>query len=197
MDPPHLHILTMWIHHISTFWQVCPFCWWENFSKITLQTYKKLINYAISINMMILVDMSYCSTNTKRRRMDLSARQKNTSCNDDMIKPASKKSTKYQMSYGQIRYLMKRLSTALDSKLKQGRPPKYCRMCHRELRKVIGSQLERRPLENKYMKGRNITEQRCDKRKNFSSAKESSKTRKCSPLSSVAAKEVHANNKTE
>ena len=57
--------------------------------------------------MMVLVDMSYCSTNTKRRRMDLSARQKNTSCNDDMIKPASKKSTKYQMSYGQIRYLMK------------------------------------------------------------------------------------------
>ena len=147
--------------------------------------------------MMILVDMSYCSTNTKRRRMDLSARQKNTSCNDDMIKPASKKSIKYQMSYGQIRYLMKRLRTALDSKLKQGRPPKYCRMCHRELRQLIGSQLERRPLENKYMKGRNITEQRCDKRKNFSSAKESSKTRKCSPLSSVAAKEVHANNKTE
>ena len=141
--------------------------------------------------MMILVDMSYCSTNTKRRRMDLSARQKNTSCNDDMIKSASKKSTKYQMSYGQIRYLMKRLSTALDSKLKQGRPPKYCRMCHRELRKLIGSQLERRPLENKYMKGRNITEQRCDKRKNFSSAKESSKTRKCSPLSSVAAKKKY------
>ena len=83
--------------------------------------------------MMVLVDMSYRSTNTKRRRMDLSARQKNASCNDDMIKPASKKSTKYQMSYGQIRNLMKRLSTALDSKLKQGRPPKYCRMCHRVL----------------------------------------------------------------
>ena len=147
--------------------------------------------------MMVLVDMSYCSTNTKRRKMDLSARQKNTSCNDDMIKPSSKKSTKYQMSYGQIRYLMKRLSTALDSELKQGRPPKYCRMCHRELRKLIGSQLERGPLENKYMKGRNITEQRCDKRKNFSSTKESSKTRKCRPLSSVAAKEVHANYKTE
>ena len=129
--------------------------------------------------------------------MDLSVRQKNTSCNDDIIKPASKKSTKHQMGYAQIRYMMKRLSTALDSKLKQGRPPKYCRMCHRELRKLIGSQLERRPLENKYMKGRNITEQKCDKRKNFSSAKENSKTRKCNPLSSVAAKEVHANNTTE
>ena len=129
--------------------------------------------------------------------MDLSARQKNTSCNDDMITPASKRSTKYQMSYGQIRYLMKRLSTALDSKLKQGRPPKYCRMCHRELRKLIGSQLERRPLEKKNMKGRNITEQRCDKRNNISSAKDNGKTRKCSPLSSVAAKEVHINNKTE
>ena len=65
----------------------------------------------------------------------------------------------------------------LDSKLKQGRPPKYCRMCHRELRKLIGNQLERRPLEKKYMKGRNITEQRCDKRNNISSAKESSKAK--------------------
>ena len=159
--------------------------------------YKKLIHFAIRINMMVLVDTSYCSSNTKRRRMDLSARQKNTSCNDDMITPASNRLTKYQMSYGQIRYLMKRLSTALDSKLKQGRPPKYCRMCHRELRNLIGSQLERRPLEKIYMKGRNITEQRCDKRMNFSFAKENSKARKCSPLSSVAAKEVHANNKTE
>ena len=75
--------------------------------------------------MMVLVDTSYCSLNTKRRRMDLSAaRQKNTSCSDDMITPASKRSTKYQIGYGQIRYLMKRLSTALDSKLKQGRQQK-------------------------------------------------------------------------
>ena len=147
--------------------------------------------------MMVLVDMSYCSSNTKRRSMDLSARQKNTSCNDDMITPASKRSTKYQMSYGQIQYLMNRLSTALDSRLKQGRLPKYCRMCHRELRKLIGSQLERRPLEKKYMKGRNTREQSCDKRNDFSASKENSKTRKCSPFSSVAAKEVHANNKPE
>ena len=117
--------------------------------------------------MTVLVDTSYCSSNTTRRRMDLSARQKNTSCNDDMKTPASKRSTKYHMSYGQIRYLMKRLSTALDSKLKQGRPPKYCRMCHRELRKLIGNQLERMPLEKKYMKGRNIMEQRCDKKRIF------------------------------
>ena len=129
--------------------------------------------------------------------MDLSARQKNTSCNDDMKTPASKRSTKYHMSNGQIQYLMKRLSTALDSRLKQGRPPKYCRMCHRELRKLIGSQLERRSLEKKYIKGRNTRDQRCDKRKDFSAAKENSITRKCSPLSSVAAKKVHANNKTE
>ena len=101
------------------------------------------------------------------------------------------------MSYGQIRYLMKRLSTALDSKLKQGRPPKYCRMCHRELRKLIRSQLERGPSEKKYMKGINTREQRFDKRKDFSSAKENGKTKKCSPPSSVVAKEVHANNKTE
>ena len=51
---------------------------------------------------MVLVDTSYCYSNTKRRRMDLSARQKNTSCNDNMITPASKRSTEYQMNYGQI-----------------------------------------------------------------------------------------------
>ena len=78
--------------------------------------------------------------------MDISARQKNTSCNDDMKTPASKRSTKYYMSYAQIRYLMKRLSTALDSKLKQGRPPKYCRMCHRELRKLTGNQLKKNAI---------------------------------------------------
>ena len=87
--------------------------------------------------------------------MNISAIQKNTSCNDNMITPASKSSAQYHMSYAQIRYLMKRLSTALDSKLKQGRPPKYCRMCLRELCKLKGSELERRPLEKKYMKGRN------------------------------------------
>ena len=68
------------------------------------------------------------------RRMDLSARQQNTRCIDDLITPASKRSTKYQN-------LMKKLSTALNSRLKQGRPPKYYRMCHRELRKLIGRQL--------------------------------------------------------
>ena len=30
-----------------------------NFSKITFQTYKKLSNFAISINMMVLVDTSF------------------------------------------------------------------------------------------------------------------------------------------
>ena len=127
---------------------------------------------------MALVDTSYCSSNIKRRRMDLSARQKNTSCNDDMITPASNRLTKYQMSYGQIRYLMKRLSTSLDCKLKPGRPPKYCRMCHRELRKLIGSQLARRSLDKKYMKGRNITEQRCDKRKIFFFCKREQQSKK-------------------
>ena len=52
-------------------------------------------------------------------------------------------------------------------------------------------------LEKKCMKVRNIMEQRCDKRKNLSSAKENSKTRKCSPLSSVATKEVQANSKEQ
>ena len=82
---------------------------------------------------------------------------------------------------------MKRLSTALDSKLKQGTPPKYRRMCQRELRKLIGRQLEIDSLEKKNVKAWNITQQMCGKRNNFPSAKENSKTNKCSPLSNVVA----------
>ena len=41
------------------------------------------------------------------------------------------------------------------------------------------------------MRGGNITEQRCDKRKSCPSAKENSKARKCSPLSSATAKEMY------
>ena len=92
------------------------------------------------------------------------------------------------MSYGPIRYLIKKkLSTALYSKLNQGKPPKYCRMCQSELRKPMGRQLEKGSLEKKYMKGRCITEQKCDKRKINSCTKKNSQKRKCSPLSCVAA----------
>ena len=87
-----------------------------DFRKSGFFQYKKLIYFAIGINRVGLIDNPYCSLNTKRRRMDISARQKNTSCNDDMKTPASKRSTKYYMSYAQIRYLMKRLSTVLDRK---------------------------------------------------------------------------------
>ena len=163
------------------------------FSKSGFFQYKKLIYFAIGINRVGLIDSPYCSLNTERRRMDISAIKKNTSCSDDMITPASKR---YYISYAQIRYPMKRLSAALDSKLKQGRPPKYCRMCHRELCKLIGRQLEREPLEKKYVKGRNKTEQRCDKRKNFSSAKENRKQENA-VLSQVLQQTIHAKNKTE
>ena len=43
--------------------------------------------------MVVLIDIQHCSMNAKGSRMDLPARQKNTSCNDDMITPASKRST--------------------------------------------------------------------------------------------------------
>ena len=53
------------------------------------------------------------------------------------------------------------------------------------------------PLEKKQMKGRNTREQRFDKRKDFSAAKENSKTKNAVLCISGAAKEVHANNKTD
>ena len=64
-------------------------------------------------------------------------------------------------------------------------------------RKLIGRQLERESLEKKYVKGRNITERIYNNRRIFFSSKENSKTIKQSPPSSVAAKEVRADNKTE
>ena len=88
--------------------------------------------------------------------MDLSARQKITSCNDDMKTPASKRSTKYHMSYGQIRYLMKRLSTALDSKLKQGRPPKYCRTSSADRKPTRKNDIRKEMYEGKKYNGANI-----------------------------------------
>ena len=53
---------------------------------------------------------------------------------EDVNLPISQKPSKYRASYTQIRYLMKRLSTALSSKLREGRPRKYCKRCGVELR---------------------------------------------------------------
>ena len=48
--------------------------------------------------------------------------------------PISQKPRKYRASYAPIRYLMKRLSTVLSSKLREGRPRKYCKRCGVALR---------------------------------------------------------------
>lgn len=50
--------------------------------------------------------------------------------------------SRYQTSYGQIRYLMKRLSTALSNKLKEGRPAKFCRLCSSEIRSMLHEKLQ-------------------------------------------------------
>ena len=53
---------------------------------------------------------------------------------EDVNLPRSQKPSKYRAGYAQIRYLMKKLSTALSSKLREGRPRKYCKRCGVELR---------------------------------------------------------------
>ena len=53
---------------------------------------------------------------------------------EDVNLSISRKPSKYRASYAQIRYLMKRLSTALSSKLREGRPGKYCKRCGVEIR---------------------------------------------------------------
>ena len=39
-------------------------------------------------------------------------------------------------SYSQIRYLMKRLNTALNKRLREGRPSQFYRVCREELRSI-------------------------------------------------------------
>ena len=47
--------------------------------------------------------------------------------------PVTQKPSGSQASYTQIRYLMKRLNTALNKILREGRPSKYCRDCRADL----------------------------------------------------------------
>ena len=58
-------------------------------------------------------------------------------------------------SYSQIRYLMKRFTSALDKRLKEGRPSKYCRLCRAEIRPLFREEKEKlhqvkeyRPVKN-------------------------------------------------
>ena len=69
-------------------------------------------------------------------RSETSVTRKSTCKNisEDANLQVSQKPRKYMASYAQIRYLMKRLSTALSSKLREGRPRKYCKRCGLELR---------------------------------------------------------------
>ena len=46
-------------------------------------------------------------------------------------------------SYSQIRYLMKRLTSALDKRLKEGRASKYCRLCRAEIRSLFREEREK------------------------------------------------------
>ena len=47
--------------------------------------------------------------------------------------PVTQKPSASHASYAQIRNLMKRLTTALNKRLREGRPSKYCRFCRAEL----------------------------------------------------------------
>ena len=71
-------------------------------------------------------------------RSETSMTRKSTCKNisEDANLPIPQKPSKYRASYAQIRYLMNRLSTALSSKLREGRPRKYFKRCGVELRRT-------------------------------------------------------------
>ena len=50
--------------------------------------------------------------------------------------PKTQKPSGSRASYSQIRYLMKRLNTALNKRLREGRPSKFCRVCREKLRSI-------------------------------------------------------------
>ena len=61
-------------------------------------------------------------------------------------------------SYSQIRYLMKRWTSALDKRLKEGRPSKNCRLCRAEIRSLFREEKEKlhKVKENRTEKNQNI-----------------------------------------
>lgn len=58
-------------------------------------------------------------------------------------------------SYGQIRYLMKRLTTALDKRLRDGRPSKYCRLCKAEIRSLFREEKDKQLKLKEYRTEKN------------------------------------------
>ena len=60
-------------------------------------------------------------------------------------------------SYSQIRNIMKRLTSALDKRLKEDRPYKYCRLCRAEIRTLVREEKE---------KLHNVKEYRTEKNQN-------------------------------
>ena len=66
-----------------------------------------------------------------------------------------KKRRRNPSSYSQIRYLMKRLTSALDKRLKEGRPSKYCRLCRAEIRSFFREEKEKLYKVNGYRTEKN------------------------------------------
>ena len=98
------------------------------------------------------------------------------------IMSVRQKRSRNPSSYSQIRYLMKRLTSALDKRLKEGRPSKYCRLCRAEIRSLFREEKEKlhKVKENRTEKNQNIRRmtkkdsgrQRFLRQNSFSDAKE-------------------------
>ena len=67
-------------------------------------------------------------------------------------------------SYSQIRYLMKRLTSALDKRLKEGRPSKYCRLCRAEIRSLFREEKEKLHQVKEYRTDKNQNIRRMTKK---------------------------------
>lgn len=88
--------------------------------------------------------------------MDSSEKQTKASCKQitkSKKLPVTQKPSKYEASYGQVRYLMKRLNTVLSNKLREGRPSKFCRICKAEIQQLAKTEhLKRRRMTRRRMR---------------------------------------------
>ena len=82
--------------------------------------------------------------------------------------PVVQKRKRNPSTFGQIRYLMKRLSTALDKRLREGRPLKYCRLCRAEIRSLCREEKEKQHKLKGYIHKKNKHLRRSRRTKNES-----------------------------
>ena len=106
------------------------------------------------LNLIYTNDIHTFSHFNERSETSLTRKSTCKNISEDANLLISQTPSKYKASYAQIRYLMKRLSTALSSKLREGNTRNYCKCCGVELRPTNLCKPKGMPQEPSTMKQR-------------------------------------------